>query len=155
LPWDHIDVGLEDGFLLSEYRKALKNRLSPPCGKVRGQLIHHNNLEAARAEPGKLVCYDCGVACDLSRMREERLEYLETLGAERPLPPSPRPVKPADGQKPRPRVAFPEKQTRRFRVRYAKLERAAYLGHLDLTRILQRLFRRAEIEIAYSRGFHP
>jgi radical SAM family uncharacterized protein len=34
LSWDHIDVGLEEGFLLSEYRKALKSRLSPPCGKV-------------------------------------------------------------------------------------------------------------------------
>ena len=29
LPWDHIDVGLEDGFLLREYRKALSDRLSP------------------------------------------------------------------------------------------------------------------------------
>ena len=28
LPWDHIDVGLEDGFLLQEYRRSLKNRLS-------------------------------------------------------------------------------------------------------------------------------
>ena len=34
LPWDHIDVGLEEGFLAREYRKALKSRLSPPCGKV-------------------------------------------------------------------------------------------------------------------------
>ena len=26
LPWDHIDVGLEDGFLLAEYRKAVKGK---------------------------------------------------------------------------------------------------------------------------------
>jgi LmbE family N-acetylglucosaminyl deacetylase len=44
LPWDHIDVGLEDGFLLREYRKALKSRLSPPCGKVAGAFVHHTNL---------------------------------------------------------------------------------------------------------------
>src|SRR4029079_2988035 len=47
LPWDHIDVGLEDGFLLGEYRKAMKGRASPPCGKVAGMLTHHPNL----AEP--------------------------------------------------------------------------------------------------------
>ena len=45
LPWDHIDVGLEDGFLAREYRKALKNRLSPPCGKAAGMFVHHTNVE--------------------------------------------------------------------------------------------------------------
>ncbi|RYZ57684.1 MAG: radical SAM protein, partial [Proteobacteria bacterium] len=50
LPWDHIDVGLEEGFLLSEYRKALKNRLSLPCGKVAGDFVHPSNLQDARAQ---------------------------------------------------------------------------------------------------------
>src|SRR5690606_2697388 len=45
LPWDHIDVGLEPGFLLSEYRKALKGRSSPPCGKPFGDKVHHRRLE--------------------------------------------------------------------------------------------------------------
>ena len=82
LPWDHIDVGLEDGFLLAEYRKAVKGRASPPCGKVAGMLIHHTNLEEAAPDRRKLVCYDCGVACDLTKMRAERLVALRTLGAE-------------------------------------------------------------------------
>src|SRR6185295_18568676 len=81
LPWDHIDVGLEDGFLLGEYRKALKGRASPPCGKVAGMLIHHTNLADAEPDRRKLVCYDCGVACDLSKMRDDRLVALRTLGA--------------------------------------------------------------------------
>jgi len=81
LPWDHIDVGLEDGFLLGEYRKALKGRASPPCGKVAGMLIHHTNLAEAEPDRRKLVCYDCGVACDLTKMRDDRLIALRTLGA--------------------------------------------------------------------------
>ena len=44
LPWSHIDVGLEDGFLAREYRKALKDQLSPPCGKAAGMFIHHTNV---------------------------------------------------------------------------------------------------------------
>src|SRR5690606_28089274 len=40
LPWDHIDVGLAEGFLAREYRRALANRLSPPCGKVAGTFVH-------------------------------------------------------------------------------------------------------------------
>ncbi|HMG54914.1 MAG TPA: TIGR03960 family B12-binding radical SAM protein, partial [Kofleriaceae bacterium] len=97
LPWDHIDVGLEDGFLLSEYRKALKGRASPPCGKVAGMLIHHTNLAEAEPDRRKLVCYDCGVACDLSKMRDDRLVALRALGAtERPVPRG-EPVGPAAG----------------------------------------------------------
>jgi radical SAM-linked protein len=159
LPWDHIDVGLEDGFLLREYRKALADRLSPPCGKVRGQLVHHANLRDAEADPGRLVCYDCGVACDLSNMRRERLGFLTQLGAREPRPataPVRRQPSQAGGKRrPQPQVSFPERPTRRFRIRYTKLGRAAFLGHLDAMRVLSRLFRRAQIEVAYSRGFHP
>ncbi|WP_437686844.1 TIGR03960 family B12-binding radical SAM protein [Sorangium sp. So ce176] len=87
LPWDHIDVGLEEGFLAREYRKALQNRLSPPCGKVAGMFVHHTNLDDARADARRLVCYDCGVACDMTQMREERLTFLDRLGAhKRSLP---------------------------------------------------------------------
>ena len=89
LPWDHIDVGLEEGFLLREYRKALKSRLSLPCGKVAGTFVHATNLREADAENRKLVCYDCGIACDLSAMREQRLVYLRKLGAEIPRSPAP------------------------------------------------------------------
>jgi radical SAM-linked protein len=84
LPWDHIDVGLEDGFLAREYRKALASRLSPPCGKVRGMFIHHTNVQEASADARRLVCYDCGVACDLGKMREDRIGFLKKMGAEEP-----------------------------------------------------------------------
>ena len=102
LPWDHISVGLEEGFLAGEYRKALKSRLSPPCGKVAGAFVHPTNLVDAEKEKRKLVCYDCGVACDLSAMRTERFSFLTKLGAETPRAPSPKrlpllnePAKPA------------------------------------------------------------
>src|SRR5690606_29547790 len=43
----------------------------------------------------------------------------------------------------------------RVRLRYAKLGRAAYRGHLDLVRVLPRIFRRAGMPLYYSAGFHP
>jgi radical SAM family uncharacterized protein/radical SAM-linked protein len=159
LPWDHIDVGLEDGFLLAEYRKAVKNRLSPPCGKVVGQLIHHTNLLEARQDEKRLVCYDCGVACDLSAMRGERIEYLDYLGAEEPVPPGPMVrarTAPRPGKNPVQAVpAFPDKPSEMFRLSYAKVGRAAFLGHLDTSRVLARMLRRADLELAHSRGFRP
>jgi radical SAM family uncharacterized protein/radical SAM-linked protein len=154
LPWDHIDVGLEDGFLLSEYRRALKDRLSPPCGKPAGTLLHHTNLAEARADERRLVCYDCGVACDLSRMREDRLVALRSLGAVEPAAPRPASEAPR-GKKRVPSPQFTQGAGTRYRLRYTKLGRAAFISHLDLMRLLQRVFRRAGVPVSYTLGFHP
>jgi len=161
LPWDHIDVGLEPGFLLKEYRKALKDRLSPPCGKPWKQLLHANNVadaEAGRAQ--KLICYDCGIACDLDAMKAERLFYLKRMNAwtkptvtamERPE----RPTHAAGARRSAPVTRIAQDEPRAYRLRYTKLRRVAFLGHLDLIRHLPRIFRRAGVDLFYSVGFHP
>ncbi len=185
LPWSHIDVGLEEGFLLREYRKALKSRLSVPCGKAAGAFVHHTNLEDATQDTRKLVCYDCGVACDLSAMKSERLVYLSRLGAQKPRvvlpklvpvvvakppppPPSPEPVLSADGEVLPPAAKVPEKkkgpkppprviqgEARRTRFLFAKIGPMAFLSHLDLIRALPRSFRRINVPLFYTSGFHP
>jgi len=156
LAWDHISVGLEDGFLLKEYRKALQNRLSPPCGKVAGRFVQHTNLMDAEADARRLVCYDCGVACDMTEMRTERLVFLRKLDAKEPSAPrpdrEPGRVKPMHLQAPE-RMA--QGQASRLRLAYRKVGPAAYRGHLDLIRVLPRIFRRIEMPLFYTGGFHP
>ncbi|MBX3190693.1 MAG: TIGR03960 family B12-binding radical SAM protein [Labilithrix sp.] len=158
LPWDHVDVGLEEGFLLREYRKAVKSRLSPPCGKVAGAFIHETNLEDAQKNDKRLVCYDCGVACDLSAMKSSRLVYLTRLGAKTKRIPKPKPAPELDAAGKPVRVRPPkivQGEPRRYRFVYAKLGPMAFLSHLDLIRALPRSFRRLEVPIFYSSGFHP
>ncbi len=159
LPWDHIDVGLEEGFLAKEYRKALQSRLSPPCGKAAGMFIHHTNVEDSVADKRKLVCYDCGVACDMSQMRSERVSFLTKLGAEKRLPLFQEkpivvttPPLSDDAPKPEPmrgRGGF------RYRFRFAKTGVMALLGHLDVVRELPRVFKRVDETTVYTKGFHP
>jgi len=161
LPWDHIDIALEPDFLLREYRKSLKNRLSPPCGKPFKEMIHPTNVAAAQKDQDrKLVCYHCGVACDLSGMKEERLYFLRRMNAwtEPPAPPPGR--SPNDPQVPKrvrasnPKPRFIDQGTRRkVRLRYTKLGPVVYLGHLDLVRHLPRVFRRADVDLYYTNGF--
>jgi radical SAM family uncharacterized protein/radical SAM-linked protein len=168
LPWDHFDVGLADGFLAKEYRKALRNRLSPPCGKTIGSFVHYTNVESAEADKRPLVCYDCGVACDLSQMRTERIDFLTKMGAMRRLPliadappegdatPAELPARPSRSARARPpRVRPPGEQPRRYRFHFEKTGPAALLGHLDLVRELPRVMRRIDVPLAYSLGFHP
>ncbi|MDH5491846.1 MAG: TIGR03960 family B12-binding radical SAM protein, partial [Myxococcales bacterium] len=168
LPWDHIDVGLEEGFLAREYRRALASRLSPPCGKPVGASVHPTNVEAALAETRKLVCYHCGVACDLQQMREERVGFLRALGALTPrhaeeasasrgpeeasAPPS---APPSSRKRRRPRSGVDQGPTLRVRIGFQKIGPMAYGSHLDLVRMMGRLLRRAGLPLFYSEGFHP
>ena len=49
----------------------------------------------------------------------------------------------------------PPAQHRRLRIRFAKNESLRFLGHRDLIRALERIFRRAGLDLAMSEGFHP
>jgi radical SAM-linked protein len=160
LPWEHIDVGLEDGFLAREYRKSLQSRLSPPCGKPKGMFVHHDNAQSAKADERRLVCYDCGIACDMSKMGRRRVDLLQTMGAHEPgvkarLPVAPEPQQPTRKGPERYRPPRPEGDVERWRLRYAKTGAAALLGHLDLIRELPRAIRRAGVTMVYTEGFHP
>jgi radical SAM family uncharacterized protein/radical SAM-linked protein len=171
LPWDHIDVAIAPGFLRKEWHKAMGHKASPPCGKPVDQLLHPSSVAGAEAARGrKLVCYDCGVACDLERMKSQRLFFLRRMNAWTPraaLPARRRPAK-VDGPlgvtagnattapaSARPATDSMQGEPSRFRLRYAKLGPAAFLAHLDLVRHLPRAFRRAQLDIYYSKGFHP
>jgi radical SAM family uncharacterized protein/radical SAM-linked protein len=164
LPWAHIDVGVDDEFLRKEMRKALRHQAAPPCGKPAGQLLHPSNVaDGEAAAQGKLVCYDCGLACDLDGMKQERLYYLRRMNAWSPRAPLPgrRRIAKADGDarpprpSPRPNTESGQGEPARYRLGFGKLGPAAFLSHLDLVRHLPRAFRRAGLEIFYSRGFHP
>jgi radical SAM family uncharacterized protein/radical SAM-linked protein len=158
LPWDHISVGLEDGFLAREWRRAMRDKLSPPCGKPLHAQVHHTNLAEALADQRKLICYNCGVACDMQQMRDERLEYLQILGAEQP--PGRRETsnrqqalaRIARGEAPR---ALNQGARVRYRLRHTKLGKTTLQGHLDLVREMPRIFRRAGLDVYYSEGYHP
>ena len=43
----------------------------------------------------------------------------------------------------------------KVRIRFAKKGALVYIGHLDVMRYFQKLFRRAEIPVKYSEGFSP
>jgi radical SAM-linked protein len=93
-------------------------------------------------------------------MKGERLYFLRRMNAWTPAvaaPARPRPVEGAlhRGGSPRPPTRVVQGERHRYRLRYTKVGRVVYLGHLDLIRHLPRIFRRAGLELFYSTGFHP
>lgn len=155
MPWSHIDVGVTTEFLAKEYKKAVGSRLSPPCGKPFRAKVHHTNIADALAEYKKpLVCYQCGIACDLTQMRDERIAFLKQLGAEQRREAPMVVAKKIDANgKPIPK--FKQTAGIKYQAEFTKMGQAAFLSHLDLVRLLQRIFRRASIPLNYSQGFHP
>ncbi len=168
LPWEHVDVGLADGFLLREYRRSLRGRASPPCGKPVSMQVHHTNARAARADDRRLVCYHCGVACDLAGMRSERIAFLQELGAEAPrtapaaevrLPVVGAAAPPSSGsgarRRPTPPARAPQGDAVCYRARFEKFGPMALRGHGELLRVLPRVLRRAGLPLRFSEGFSP
>lgn len=160
LPWSHIHVGLETKFLKREREKALAVRTSPPCGRPRRSRAAPGASPAALTEERKPVCHHCGFDCDLEELRCRREEFLRATAAWSSPAPTERPVSSgASGRgkkaSPQPPVRPEEGTAHRFRLTFTKLGTAAFLGHLDLTRLLPRTARRAGLPLKHSRGFKP
>lgn len=168
LPWDHIDTLVKREFNAREYTKGIKAKISPPCElpvKIidgRPTAIAPSSEEFERVASQPLLCYACGLECDLTKSREH-LNVAYAMHEEfRTYEQRIAPVKDAidqplvqlQGLEPTPNPQ-PPSPVFRYRAAFEKGEEVKYLSHLDLTRALPRAFRRAKIKLGYSAGYHP
>ncbi|MFQ5823869.1 MAG: TIGR03960 family B12-binding radical SAM protein [bacterium] len=146
LPWDHLDSRVKKEFLIQELKRALNGRFSPACEKPYKKKSELNRTDLGKPEESdKLVCYHCGLECDLDAIRQERIESWNSL--ERGIPVEMQAV--AENFK-----NLTQKDTR-YRASYCKLDEFRFLSALDLTRTFTRSFIRAGVPLKYSKGFHP
>jgi radical SAM-linked protein len=104
--WDHLDTLVKREFNAREYTKGIKAKISPPCelpvkvidGRPTAIAPSHADFERVASQP--LLCYACGLECDLTvsrahlrkaqamhdeiRTYEQRIESVREL-VERPL----------------------------------------------------------------------
>ncbi len=183
LPWDHIDTLVKREFNAREYMKGIKAKISPPCelpvkiidGRPTAIAPSHEEFERVANQP--LLCYACGLECDLTKSREhlskafemhqEVRTYQERIASVREL--IDRPLVQLQGSGAEIGMAADSEQAlrgnsksaatltpaHRYRATFEKGEEVKYLSHLDLTRALPRAFRRARITLGYSHGYHP
>ncbi len=143
LPWDHLDSLVKKEWLIQEFKRALKGRFSPACEKPFKKKSDLDRTDLGKpSESDKLVCYHCGLECDLDAVRNERIESWNTL--ENGLAPAPQEAYVEDGQ-----------VRTRYRASFAKLGAFRYLSALDMKRTFTRAFNRANVPLRFSQGFHP
>jgi len=176
LIWDHVDSRVTKAWLLEDLRRGLASRFTHPCEKPYLPKIHN----PPRTKEGivKLVCYDCGLDCDLKAIALERERTaveaaeiatrneakLAAAGADRIAAPAASGT--AEFQEERSTVVR-EAETAakrfaptpgplfRFRVCYAKTGLSRFLAHLETTRLIHRAGLRAKWPVAWSGGYHP
>ena len=146
LPWDHLDSRVRKEFLIRELKRALKGRFSPACEKPYKKKSESNRTDLGKPEEDdKLVCYHCGLGCDLDAIRQERIESWNSLDKGIPVD-----VKSVDQDF----TNLPQNVTR-YRASYCKLGEFRYLSALDLIRTFTRAFARSGLPLKYSEGYHP
>jgi len=138
LPWDHIDTLVTKEFLIKDYLKAFKNKFAPACEKP------YKGFQFPEDKDEKLVCYSCGLECDLKHIYSERKRERQLLVL------TPPPAAPATTDEP-----TSVDKAHRYRCRFTKLGRPRFLSHLDVMRTLQRALRRAKVPTLMSQGFNP
>jgi radical SAM family uncharacterized protein/radical SAM-linked protein len=177
LMWDHLDTLVKREFNAREYIKGIKAKISPPCelpvkmvdGRPTAIAPSHEEFERVASQP--LLCYACGLECDLGlsrehlkkaqAMHEEVRTYEQRMAAVREEIQRPLVQLTLAADESRERAARPASDPGhapalfRYRATFKKGEEVKYLSHLDLTRALPRAFRRARITLGYSQGFHP
>ncbi|MCI0658310.1 MAG: TIGR03936 family radical SAM-associated protein, partial [Acidobacteria bacterium] len=86
-------------------------------------------------------CYGCGSfarQCLSGELVPGKMQENSEVEPPRPVPPP-----------------LPPPPRYRYRARYHKLGRMKYLSHLELSRTILRAFRRAQVPLSYTEGFHP
>ncbi len=127
LPWERLGIGPSRGFLLCERQAAMELRATGDCA-------HGACTACGICDPEK------GLINRLASRPDPRITDHRSLITESRSPiPDPRsPITPF-----------------RYRLRFEKLGRAAFLGHLEALDALRRGLRAAGLPLLYSEGYHP
>ncbi len=128
LPWQHLDNGVDPGFLLSELVKAKEEAYTPDCR-------NHG-------------CQQCGL-CDFKTIRPvvHAVADLSPVKGDRGEAPAAVQLEHAGVVKPR-TIYY-------YWIHYQRRAQARFLGHLELLQVIFRVLQRAELPVLFSQGFSP
>ncbi len=138
-PWDVVNVGLNNWWLVREWEKAMAASETAPCTEN--------------------TCHACGVCTELDTTHQlafvkpellKKNPFVKELAANK---------EDEDGH---PSLFFMEpskektnKVVSKMRFQFSKLGQMRFISHLDLQHLFERAGRRAEIQLAYTEGFNP
>lgn len=131
LPWDPISIRVQKRYLWSEWEKTFRKEESRHCGDELCRIC--------RVCDGKEIVTR-HAAEEGSGALNDKTEYEASGEQTDSLSKNTEPH---------------EKKTYRYRLRFQKTGRLMFASHHDLMMLFESIFRRADIQLAFSEGFHP
>jgi radical SAM-linked protein len=77
LPWDHVDSLVKKEHLVRDRHAGMRARFLPACEKP--FIPRDPNKQVKPLEHANLVCYHCGLDCDLEAIKQERIAQRDSL----------------------------------------------------------------------------
>ena len=149
LPWHVVHSRINRKWLAIELKRAMEAATLPVCGPAHchgcapfARECVKGIVKETTGRPLDSALPVLSTPCAPGPGLPVRAEAAPQLRPQLPAPPS---VEPDELERPR----------YRYRARFVKAGRMRFLGHLDLTRMMLRGMRRADIELVYSQGFNP
>lgn len=149
-PWDILDCGVSKEFLLREWKKSQEETVSPNCRK-----------QCSGCGAAKYGCGVCTEAREDSFSENASEEVKNSKKDKCPVDESSSEAErdkcPGSAKEAETVLNGPSEQpkTIKVRIKFSKHGVMRFIGHLDVMRYFQKVFRRAGIDIAYSNGFSP
>lgn len=138
-PWDHIDSGVKKAFLLKEFQRAEKVRVTIPCEQPAVKEFFAKKQAIFHEKP--YVCYQCGLNCNLPELREKQKQELKFL--EEAI----RHIEQSHSEK--------KNEETTYLFRFEKKAPLHLLSHLNIMQVIVRLFQRIGHPVAFSLGMNP
>ncbi len=159
LAWDHLENGVSRAFLLRERERALAAKTSPDC-RYEGCLACGACDTAARPSLLPPLVNNPGYVNRLNYDQRDQERHNPKLDEHGRVKLKDGVVR-GEGEKSEGKAkppAISEHLTRKaahLRLWYECKGLAAYLSQLELQSLFERAFRRADLPLAFSQGFHP
>lgn len=139
-PWDIIDTGLLNKFLIEEYNNAIKVKETSPCTEN--------------------TCHACGVCFELDVFNEVTIDksnnnkFVKEIETDIIATAN---KADSNGQNNNSFRKFnlPTKTTKRVEIIHTKTGDLRFISHLDIQRLFERALRRANIQFAFTEGYNP
>jgi radical SAM family uncharacterized protein/radical SAM-linked protein len=137
-PWDVIDSGLLNKFLIDEWNKAVAVTETAACTE--------NTCHACG------VCFELDVLNEVTEDKSDKNKFVKVIESKELIEENP-------VQKPESRTSnsksYIMKSAQKLEIIHTKTGDLRFISHLDLQKLFERALRRAKIPIAFTEGFNP
>lgn len=140
-PWDIIDTGLLNKFLIHEWNKAVLVKETPACTE--------NKCHACG------VCFELDVLNEVTFDRSKNNKFVKTIPRHCEEEQSSDEAISLHDSVERRDFSLPVKTIQKVEIVHSKTGNLRFISHLDVQRLFERALRRAEIKVAFTEGFNP